>query len=220
MPSLIGSKPNQVPVNADLGTLAFQDAENISAQGRMALSVNGTEIARLDSASNLLVGAATFGVNDGVLRVWGVQGVKANSLFQYNDTGPHNFSSFANGSNTIVGGIATDGATTAYNTTSDSRLKHDIQPMTGALAKVALLKPCTYKWNQGNRAGQGFIAHELQEVVPECVTGQKDAVDAEGNPVYQGIDTSFLVATLAAAIQEQQAIIGQLQARVEALENA
>jgi hypothetical protein len=92
--------------------------------------------------------------------------------------------------------------------------------MTGALAKVAQLKPVTYKWNADDSESQGFIAHELQEVVPECVTGEKDAVDAEGNPQYQGIDTSFLVATLTAAIQEQQAIITALTARVEALEGA
>jgi hypothetical protein len=90
--------------------------------------------------------------------------------------------------------------------------------MTGALAKVALLKPCTYKWNADGSDGQGFIAHELQEVVEGCVTGEKDAVDAEGNPRYQGVDTSFLVATLTAAIQEQQAIITQLTARITALE--
>jgi hypothetical protein len=77
--------------------------------------------------------------------------------------------------------------------------------MTGALAKVALLKPVTYKWNVDGSDSQGFIAHELAEVVPECVTGAKDEVDKEGNPVYQGIDTSFLVATLTSAIQELKA---------------
>jgi hypothetical protein len=56
--------------------------------------------------------------------------------------------------------------------------------------------------------------------VPDCVTGEKDAVDEEGNPQYQGIDTSFLVATLTAAIQEQQAIITDLKSRIEALEQA
>ena len=97
--------------------------------------------------------------------------------------------------------------------------------MTGALAKVAALKPCTYKWKVDGSDGEGFIAHELAEVAPQCVTGEKDAVDADGNPVYQGIDTSFLVATLTAAIQEQQAIINAQQAslqtitaRIEALE--
>jgi hypothetical protein len=90
--------------------------------------------------------------------------------------------------------------------------------MIGALEKVALLKPCTYKWKVDGSSSQGFIAHELQEVVPDCVTGEKDAVDAEGNPVYQGVDTSFLVATLTAAIQEQQALITALTARITALE--
>jgi hypothetical protein len=64
--------------------------------------------------------------------------------------------------------------------------------------------------------GQGFIAHELQEVVPDCVTGEKDAIDADGKPQYQGIDVSFLVATLTSAIQEQQAIIESLKARLDA----
>jgi hypothetical protein len=77
--------------------------------------------------------------------------------------------------------------------------------MTGALAKVALLKPCTYKWNCDGSDGQGFIAHELAEVVPQCVTGAKDAVDVNGKPQYQGIDVSFLVTTLTAAIQELKA---------------
>ena len=125
--------------------------------------------------------------------------------------------SFINGNGT-VGRINTSGSSTSYVTSSDYRLKHDIQPMTGALAKVAALKPVTYKWNADDSQSQGFIAHELQEVVPECVTGEKDAVDAEGNPQYQGIDTSFLVAILVSAIQEQQQIITALTARVEALE--
>jgi hypothetical protein len=98
--------------------------------------------------------------------------------------------------------------------------------MTGALAKVAALKPVTYKWNADDSAGEGFIAHELAEVVPDAVTGEKDAVetytDEDGNeqtrPKYQGIDTSFLVATLTAAIQEQQQLITALTARVAALE--
>jgi len=57
----------------------------------------------------------------------------------------------------------------------------------------------------------------LQAVVPDCVTGAKDALDEDGKPVYQGIDVSFLVATLTAAIQEQQALITQLQADVATL---
>ena len=121
---------------------------------------------------------------------------------------------------TEVGSVSVTTTATAYNTSSDYRLKNTIVPMTGALAKVALLKPVTYKWNVDGSDGQGFIAHELQEVVEGCVTGEKDAVDGEGNPQYQGMDTSFLVATLTAAIQEQQALITALTTRITALEAA
>jgi hypothetical protein len=119
---------------------------------------------------------------------------------------------------TSVGSISVTASATAYNTSSDYRLKNTIAPMTGALDKVALLKPCTYKWNVDGSDGQGFIAHELQEVVEGCVTGEKDAVDAEGNPVHQGIDTSFLVATLTAAIQELKGIVDAQAVRIAALE--
>ena len=119
---------------------------------------------------------------------------------------------------TSVGRIESTSTATSYLSGSDYRLKENIQPMTGALAKVAALKPCVFNWKIDGKSGQGFIAHELQEVVPECVSGQKDAVDAEGNPQYQGIDTGFLVATLTAAIQEQQTLITSLTARVALLE--
>jgi hypothetical protein len=116
----------------------------------------------------------------------------------------------------VVGSITFTGSATAYNTSSDYRLKNSVAPMTGALAKVAQLKPVIYKWNFDGSNGEGFIAHELAEVCPDAVTGEKDAVDEEGKPQYQGIDTSFLVATLTAAIQEQQAIIESLKARLDA----
>ncbi len=116
-----------------------------------------------------------------------------------------------------VGSITYNGSGVSYNTTSDYRLKEDIQPMTGALAKVAALKPCTYKWKADGSSGQGFIAHELAQVVPDCVNGEKDAMDADGNPQYQGIDTSFLVATLTAAIQELKAELDSVKAELVAL---
>lgn len=119
---------------------------------------------------------------------------------------------------TQVGVISVTGTTTSYGTSSDYRLKEAVQPMQDALAKVVLLKPCTYKWKIDGSDGQGFIAHELQAVVPGCVAGDKDAVDKDGKPQYQGIDTSFLVATLAAAIQELKAIIDTQATRITALE--
>jgi uncharacterized protein YaiE (UPF0345 family) len=119
---------------------------------------------------------------------------------------------------TTVGSISVAASTTAYNTSSDYRLKENVQPMIGALDKIALLNPVTYNWKVDGSYGQGFIAHELQAVVPDCVTGEKDAVDADGKPQHQGVDTSFLVATLVKAVQEQQAIIAALETRIAALE--
>jgi hypothetical protein len=119
-----------------------------------------------------------------------------------------------------VGSITNTLSATAYVTSSDYRLKENIAPMTGALATVAQLKPVTYKWKATGENGQGFIAHELQALVPDCVSGEKDAVDENGNPEYQGIDTSFLVATLTAAIQELNAKVEAQAARIAALEGA
>jgi hypothetical protein len=112
---------------------------------------------------------------------------------------------FNNVANSTVGGIIINSGSVAYNTTSDYRLKENIQPMTGALEKVALLKPCTYTWKATGEQTQGFIAHELAEVIPDAVSGEKDAVNEDGSIKAQGIDTSFLVATLTAAIQELNA---------------
>jgi hypothetical protein len=86
--------------------------------------------------------------------------------------------------------------------------------MQDALAVIAQLNPVTYTWKANGSDGQGFIAHELQAVVPDCVTGEKDAVDAEGNPQYQGVDTSFLVATLVKAVQELSAKVASLEAQL------
>jgi hypothetical protein len=185
-----------------------------------------TERARIDSSGNLLVGTASGFGNIAYIQSALVGADKGAWVSESGATASRIHMRFRN-PNGQVGSISTSASATAYTTSSDYRLKHDIQPMSGALAKVATLKPVTYKWNADDSAGEGFIAHELAEAVPGCVTGEKDAVDAEGNPVYQGIDTSFLVATLAAAIQElkgindaQAQIITALTARVEALEGA
>jgi hypothetical protein len=198
-----------------------------------------SEFMRIDSSGNLLVGRTSAGgysansvqiSQDGGGSIFDV--TSNTPIFVNRRTSTGELILFSYNQNT-VGTVSTNGTTTSYNTSSDYRLKHDIQPMTGALAKVAQLKPVTYKWNADDSQSQGFIAHELQEVVPECVTGEKDAVEivevkdengevigTEERPVYQGIDTSFLVATLTAALQEAVAEINSLKARVEALEGA
>jgi hypothetical protein len=186
-----------------------------AASGTAGGTISWTQPMTLDASGNLLV--ATTTVPDGSQNgAFGFDNTNHYCKTSRNTTSVINQFGFYN-PNGQVGTITTSGTSTAYNTSSDYRLKENVQPMTGALSTVAQLKPCTYTWKSDGTAGQGFIAHELQAVVPDCVSGEKDAVDADGNPVYQGVDVSFLVATLTAAIQEQQAIITQLQADVAAL---
>jgi hypothetical protein len=118
--------------------------------------------------------------------------------------------------NTAVGSITTNGSATAYNTSSDYRLKENIVPLANAVTRVKQLAPKNFTWKNNPSLGtvEGFIAHELQAVVPEAVFGVKDAVDQDGKPKYQGVDTSVLVALLTAALKEALTRIEALEAKV------
>ena len=185
---------------------------------------NDAERMRIDTSGNLNI--ASSAPNGAYVNIWCGDNSRNGLNIQVFSNG-NNAVGFKNVSGSQVGSITTNASTVTYNVTSDYRLKENIAPMTGALAKVAQLKPVTYKWKIDGEEGQGFIAHELQAVVPDCVSGEKDAVDDDGNPKYQGIDVSFLVATLTAALQETKALIdtqaetiNALTARVVALEQA
>ena len=125
----------------------------------------------------------------------------------------------------FLGYIGYNGSIVTYNATSDYRLKDNVVPMTGALNKVQSLKPVTYTWKSNNANGHGFIAHELAEVFPDAVSGEKDAVetftDEDGKEQTrirpQGIDTSILVATLTSAIQELNAKVDAQALEIQAL---
>jgi hypothetical protein len=175
---------------------------------------NATERMRIDSSGNLLVGttAAPTGSTGGSGFI--VESVGRRTLkIATTTTGGAGLAEFIN-PNGVVGTISVSGSTTTYGTSSDYRLKENIAPMTGALAVVSALKPCTYTWKADGSDGQGFIAHELAEVVPDAVTGEKDAVNEDGSIKSQSIDTSFLVATLTAAIQELKAEVDALKAQI------
>jgi len=132
---------------------------------------------------------------------------------------------FVNGGNN-VGYISTSTTSTAYNTSSDYRLKENVVPLTGAVDRLNQLQVHRFNFiTDPDKTVDGFLAHEAQAVVPECVTGEKDAVDDDGNPVYQGIDQSKLVPLLTAALQEalhkietQAGVITALDARLKVLE--
>jgi hypothetical protein len=121
--------------------------------------------------------------------------------------------------NGLIGTITTSASATAYNTSSDYRLKENITLLDGAIARLNQLP--VHRFNfiaDPDTVVDGFIAHEAAAVVPECVTGEKDEVDEDGTPIYQGIDQSKVVPLLTAALQEAIAKIDALEARIAALE--
>jgi hypothetical protein len=186
----------------------------------LALTTNDTERMRIDTSGNVFVNT-TSQIDQGLIcAAYNGQAKQGIVLKDTNATLNGSYMYFINSAGSLAGQIQHNGTTTvSYVTSSDYRLKENIAPMTGALDKIAQLKPVTYTWkNTNGEQGEGFIAHELAEVCPLAVSGKKDDVNEDGSIKAQGIDTSFLVATLTAAIQEQQTIINDLKARVTALE--
>lgn len=122
-------------------------------------------------------------------------------------------------STTTVGTISVTASSTAYNTSSDYRLKENVVALTGAKARLNQLLAKRFNFiSVPDTTVDGFLAHEAATVVPEAVTGTHNEVDSDGDPVYQGIDQSKLVPLLTAALQEAFAEIAALTTRVETLE--
>jgi hypothetical protein len=229
-------------VDGSAGTPAVQGSDTntgvfFPAADTIAFAEGGAEAMRIDSSGNLLVGttsalissarrgisvlapsgafvAASF-ANDG--------GSSAQTVEVWNKTttGNNAFITFlTEGTPTERGSINYNrgAGLVVYNTTSDYRAKTVNGPVENALIKVAALKPCVGRMNGADYDIDFFVAHELQEVVPSAVTGEKDAVKEDGTPDYQMVDKSALIPLLTAAIQEQQAIIQSLTDRVAQLE--
>ena len=202
------------------------------AADTIAFTEGGTEAMRINSSGRVLIGATTqyAGAQESPLYV--EKSGNFGTIFTHQtDAGGYNYNSNAfNNSgtyyhaqfmeaNTQRGSITSNGSATAYNTGSDYRLKNNIKPMINSLNRVLQLKPSTFIWNSTNKNGEGFIAHEVQEIIPDAIIGIKDEIDDKGNPKYQGIDQSKLVPLLTGALQEAIAKIEQLEARLTALEN-
>jgi Chaperone of endosialidase len=215
--------------------LGFWDSNNIVNMTEAAYGItfgtNSSERMRIDTSGNLLVGTTTTGsARLAVVGSYISVGTSTYAAGSDNVKIANNSSNFSRSStaataqiyfenpNGTVGQIQTSGSATAYLTSSDYRLKEDIQPLQIGLSTVSQMRPVSYKWKVDGSIGHGFIAHELQALVPDAVSGEKDAVDEDGKPIHQGVDYSKIVVHLVAAIQEQQATITALTARVAALE--
>ena len=117
-----------------------------------------------------------------------------------------------------VGSIVTSGSSTAFNTSSDYRLKENVVDMTDATTRLKQLQPKRFNFiADADTTVDGFLAHEVQDIVPEAITGEKDGVDDEGNPEYQGIDQSKLVPLLTKSIQELINKVESLESEIATL---
>jgi hypothetical protein len=179
--------------------------------GSTTFSTNGAERLRITSAGNVLIGTTSLGTTHAYFEA----NTESRSRLTLGTSSTANVSlaRFRNPNGT-VGDIRSSGSSTSYNTSSDYRLKEDVQPMVGASDRLMALKPVNFAWKVDGTRVDGFMAHEAQEVVPEAVTGEKDAVDKDGNPEYQGIDQSKLVPLLTAALQDALKRIEALEAQL------
>ena len=180
----------------------------IAPSGTAGNSVGFTQAMTLDASGRLLVGTTSAIAKFSLSYSYPNTGIglttdsnSTQTAIQFNTPGG------------LAGFINTNSTTTTYNSASDYRLKESVAPITGGLARVNALKPSTYKWKVDGSNGEGFIAHELAEIVPDAVSGEKDAVNANGSIKPQGVDLSRVVPILVAAIQELTARVQTLEAK-------
>ena len=120
-----------------------------------------------------------------------------------------------------AGGTYATCKASAFTVTSDYRLKEKIVPLTDSLDRLGQLNVYKFNWidKPNEEPVDGFIAHEVAEVIPEAVVGVKDEIGPDGKPEYQGLDQAKIVPLLTAALQESITKIEQLEQRIQTLEN-
>jgi len=170
------------------------------------------ETMRLNSSGNLLLGTGSD-ISTGQRLAVKYSYSNPGAAWESDNVNAHNAIVFKNPNGT-VGTIRTGSSATSYNTSSDYRLKENVDYTWDATTRLKQLKPARFNFiADADVTVDGFLAHEVQTVVPEAISGTKDAVDDDGNPVMQGIDQSKIVPLLVKTILE-------LEARITALETA
>jgi hypothetical protein len=177
-------------------------------------TTGGTEWGRFDTSGNLLAGSTSSSFNE---RIVSHNGASYTFGSYRTGTGSEGHVIFVNG-NGAVGSIFTNGSSTSFNTSSDYRLKNITGNLTGYKERLMSLQPKQGTWKVDGSEFRGFLAHEFANPYSASVSGEKDAVDAEGKPIMQSMQASSseVMADLVALVQEQQAIIESLKARLDA----
>jgi hypothetical protein len=231
-----------VAANDNFGTISFQggDGTNLvegaaiqafvdstpganDMPGRLTFSTTAdgasspTERMRIDSAGNVTFRTGTTPDRNGSGTAFVDSSGSGSPVYLYfkkTFNGSRDAIDF-NHNGTSVGVIQFTNTATSYATSSDYRLKENVTPVTDGITRLQQLKPARFNFiADPDKTVDGFLAHEVQDIVPEAITGEKDAVDEDNNPKYQGIDQSKLVPLLTAALQEAVAKIESLEGMV------
>ncbi len=213
----IGS--NAPATNLTVDSVNINGNEIQATSNQLAFVTGGSaERVRIDSSGNIFYGGrTTTGATTNATAY-----LDTSTMYKsYQGTGtPH--MTFLNGA-TTVGTITNNGTNAAYNTTSDYRKKNVIGNIEDACERVLDLRPLQYEFKDiiNPTRQEGFLAHEVQEVVPQAVTGDKDAVDPVTEaPILQQLDHSKLVPLLTQALREAIWKIEDLEEKVEELQDA
>ena len=187
------------------------------AQENMLVVNGGHNSVQINTNAELITGDAVLSVR-GQIEIVTDAGTQCLEM-QRQDAGL--LQNFRKVGGSSVGNITISGTATAFNTSSDYRLKENVVTSWDATTRLKQLKPSRFNFiADADTTVDGFLAHEVSSVVPEAISGTKDEVDADGNPVHQSIDQSKLVPLLVKTLQEALAEIDTLKTKVQALEDA